>query len=52
MKVISMNEMHEALGQFSVKQLDQGRPSIMRGETFASAVDVAYGCGNPNINHD
>ena len=22
----------------------------MREETFASAVDVGYGCGNPNIN--
>jgi hypothetical protein len=29
-----------------------GQPSIMREETFASAVDVGYGCGNPNINHD
>jgi hypothetical protein len=30
----------------------RGNPSIMREETFASAVDVGYGCGNPNINHD
>jgi hypothetical protein len=25
---------------------------IMREEPFASTVDVGYGCGNPNINHD
>ena len=31
---------------------EPGTPSTMREETFASAVDVAYGCGNPNINHD
>jgi len=31
---------------------NQGESSIMREETFASAVDVGYGCGNPNINHD
>jgi hypothetical protein len=23
-----------------------------RDDPFASAVDVAYRCGNPNINHD
>jgi uncharacterized short protein YbdD (DUF466 family) len=28
------------------------QPSIMREETFASAVDARYGCGNPNISHD
>jgi hypothetical protein len=26
--------------------------STMREEAFASAIDAAYGCGNPNINHD
>src|SRR5580698_2553811 len=24
----------------------------MHDETFAPAVDVGYGCGNPNVNHD
>jgi hypothetical protein len=27
-------------------------PSIMREQAFAFAVEVGYGCGNPNINHD
>src|ERR1700680_3343131 len=31
---------------------NQGQSSIVREETFASAVDVGYGCGNPNNNHD
>jgi hypothetical protein len=30
----------------------EGNPFLMREETLASAVDVGYGCGNPNINHD
>jgi hypothetical protein len=29
-----------------------GQPPILREETVASAIDVGYGCGNPNINHD
>jgi hypothetical protein len=27
-------------------------PSIIGEEAFTAAVDVGYGCGNPNINHD
>jgi len=50
--------LHESARSYNVKFMrfpapfQPGTTSIMREEIFALAVDVGYGCGNPNINHD